>query len=543
MASASEATSQEGTHSLPAVLYAAKSTEDLHGSIPTQLEDGQRLADQRGWTIADPSFQDEGFSAFSGNRGPGLEAAKARAADLGAKHGRCFLVAQHSDRFARGAGDAPDAADHLAEVYFWASRAKVTLWTVQEGEIDSIHALLSGIRNTEDSARKSKATRDGLRRRKERGEPVGALNYGYQPTLVGEDAQGRAITKRMPFPEQAAVVRRAFDLLDAYHQTGEIGRIFNSEAIPSKRGGKWTNRAVARMLRNRNYIGEGGYPAIIERDQFERVQRILDQRANGPRGGRKPNTFHLLLGIARCFKCGDPLYVKPYAAGPHYLCRAVKEGHGTCDAARIPAEVAEQAVLEHLDTFLGKTEAWLAEQAKQKNDDRARFAELLAGQERELARLLRRVGRAQAAYNAALDGDDDSLVATALRALERAEANHADLADAITEGRQRLANWPAPDIDDALDFYKRLQEQITGKVQAADDAESLRRALNSVLASAFLDVIDGWLQAHFELRPESSPGPVRSLWLGIDLQDGSVFRSSLITQEEMSEMDRRRSCT
>ena len=58
----------------PAVLYAAKSTEDKRGSIPTQLEDCREIAEREGWNIAD-EFQDEAASAYSGNRGPGLAAA------------------------------------------------------------------------------------------------------------------------------------------------------------------------------------------------------------------------------------------------------------------------------------------------------------------------------------------------------------------------------------------------------------------------------------------------------------------------------------
>jgi hypothetical protein len=49
------------------VLYAAKSTEDKHASIPTQLEDGRRLAVEQSWEIVG-EFQDERFSAYSGNR-------------------------------------------------------------------------------------------------------------------------------------------------------------------------------------------------------------------------------------------------------------------------------------------------------------------------------------------------------------------------------------------------------------------------------------------------------------------------------------------
>ena len=100
-----------------AVIYGAKSTEDTHGSIGTQLADCRALAEREGWTVIG-EFHDEAFSAYKGNRGPGLEAAKTLAAHAAAEDGRCVLVAQDADRFARGAGDAPGAADHLGEVYF-----------------------------------------------------------------------------------------------------------------------------------------------------------------------------------------------------------------------------------------------------------------------------------------------------------------------------------------------------------------------------------------------------------------------------------------
>ena len=49
----------------PAVLYAAKSTEDKHGSIPDQLVKTRRLSDNESWTTLG-EFTDEGFSAYSG---------------------------------------------------------------------------------------------------------------------------------------------------------------------------------------------------------------------------------------------------------------------------------------------------------------------------------------------------------------------------------------------------------------------------------------------------------------------------------------------
>ena len=65
-----------------------QSTEDTHGSIPTQIEDCRALAEREGWEVVGV-FQDEGFSAFSGNRGPDLEKAKALATTSAVERGRC----------------------------------------------------------------------------------------------------------------------------------------------------------------------------------------------------------------------------------------------------------------------------------------------------------------------------------------------------------------------------------------------------------------------------------------------------------------------
>src|SRR5215212_8324920 len=37
----------------PAVLYAAKSTQDRHDSIPTQLDDAREMAEDNGWKVVD----------------------------------------------------------------------------------------------------------------------------------------------------------------------------------------------------------------------------------------------------------------------------------------------------------------------------------------------------------------------------------------------------------------------------------------------------------------------------------------------------------
>ena len=61
---------------VPCVVYAAKSTEDVRGSIETQLGDCQAAIAQQGDRRVASEHADEAASAFRANRGPGLAVAK-----------------------------------------------------------------------------------------------------------------------------------------------------------------------------------------------------------------------------------------------------------------------------------------------------------------------------------------------------------------------------------------------------------------------------------------------------------------------------------
>jgi hypothetical protein len=95
-----------------AVLYAAKSTADERGSIPTQLEDCRAAAEAEGRKTA-VEYSDEAASAFKGNRGEGLARAKEHAVAIAAEDRDVEIWVQHSDRLARLDGIT---ADHLAEI-------------------------------------------------------------------------------------------------------------------------------------------------------------------------------------------------------------------------------------------------------------------------------------------------------------------------------------------------------------------------------------------------------------------------------------------
>jgi DNA invertase Pin-like site-specific DNA recombinase len=481
------ASSPESRH---AVVYAAKSTEDKRGSIPTQLDDGRALCEREGWQIVG-EFSDEGFSAYKGNRGPDLEHAKALAVDTAAEHGSCVLVSQHSDRLARGAGDAPGAADHLGELYFWLKRHGVTVHTAQEGELDSLRAVVSGERNTEDSRRKSESVKAGLARRKDRGEPVGplALGYAVRRTVAG----GEVASSRDVDAAEAAVVEAIFSRVESGESFGAVARRLNGDGDRTKRGGTWVSRTVREVVHNPAYKGEKGYPAIIEPGRFDRIHdalRRLDPVAVARRsGGRKPaDGSYFLRGIVRCSKCGATLYTRRQAAGRMYVCANRRQGTGLCEAPPIPAELIEGHVLRHLDSFVGSVEGWLTEQVEARTAD---HQDRLAAVERERARLpeLQRQREKLMGRYVQMEDEGDRLARLALEAVESCDAATAEVTASIAEAEAVVSEWTGPpDMDAALDFYSELVDFVTGQVREARGTAELNRALSQVLTGLWAEV-------------------------------------------------------
>ena len=393
------------------VIYAAKSTEDKRGSIPDQIEDCRALAEREGWEIIGEGedFVDEKFTAVSGNRGPGLERAKGLAIATAAERGSRVLVAQDADRFARGAGDAPGAADHLGEVYFAMKRQRVTLWSVRSGQLDLLRAALEGERSTGESDRKSGATKSGLKRRKERGQPVGPVPLGYR--VEGEVIDGRPITRRTIDPATRPTIERIFAMVEAGATFGDVARALNAEGVTGRRGKPWISRTVRTIVHNAAYKGEKGYPAVIDaarwqaiHDGLKRLDPVAVQRRAG---GRKPvDDSYFLRGIVFCRSCGGALYTRRQAAGRMYVCSNRRQGTGLCSMPPIPARLIEGYVLAHLDTFVGGAKEWLIERVRERDADRERHRAALDHLLLERSELDRRRVLVLDDYDAALAEND-----------------------------------------------------------------------------------------------------------------------------------------
>jgi DNA invertase Pin-like site-specific DNA recombinase len=501
------------TATLPAaVLYAAKSTEDRHGSIGTQLADCRALAEREGWAVVG-EYSDEGFSAYHGNRGDGLARAKAAAV----ANAPCLLVVQDLDRLARGAGDAPDAADHLGELFFAMRRQRVTLWSVRTGEVDSLRAVMEGERSHSESERKAQATTAGIQRRKDRGAPVGAVPFGY--AVERSVVAGQVIASRVVEPERAAVVEEVFAAVATGASPGDVARTLNQRGIATQRGGPWSQRGVRRLVRNDAYRGEEGYPRLVDAELWERANKALGRldpaAVQRRKGGRRPAASYVLRGLAFC-SCGAPMYCITGRYGAHdarhYVCRHKFESDGLCDARPVPADNAELAVLSHLQAFVGDVEPWLAERVAERGQEQAHLATAVTRERAALADAERKVARAQATYDEALD--EPEMAAAALRQVARLEAARDAQGRALADAEARAEEWTgAADIDAALDFANRLVRLFGDLAPAAALPElgaDVAQALHEALTGITLYWRDaGCLCADFRLRVDGAGEPDR----------------------------------
>lgn len=491
-----------GEQLLPAVVYAAKSTDDAKGSIERQVADCHSAIEREGGREVVVTFTDEAASAYKGNRGAGLADAKEAVLTAAEEHGVAELWVQHSDRVARGDGIT---ADHLAEVWFALRRAGVRMRSVQDdGNLeDAIRVVLMGERNFEDSARKSQAVRSGKNGQMERGERLG----GPQPDglrIVREvDGRGKFQTRYERDPERAVIIERAFELSEGGHGDGHIARVLNAEGhrtqkrtVKSERsarsgeayGGKPFSRSrVQNMLTNQTYAGRvvryRGKPnekvvqssnvePLIEAERFDRINaaraaRDLASPERHRRGGRS-STRHALAKLAVCHRCGERMYAQVL---PHvrkdgtqrrrYVCKSVHTGTGMCDAPSVDAERVDTAVAAHLERLFIDVESWQAELSRGASAKRDRAAEKLARAEAELAKLNRREPKLRDRYIAAIteETNDPAVVAAYEAMIKDRDAVRERIPGLLASLDAIPTETP---VDAVLDLYNELARALRG---------------------------------------------------------------------------------
>jgi Recombinase. len=101
--------------------------------------------------------------------------------------------------------------------------------------------------------------------------------------------------------EQAVIVREIFSRVLSGWSIYDIQEDLNNRGIKTNRGTDWKKQSFGHLLQNDKYCGvyrwsdvvvEGGMPAIIDRDTFDRVQLILRSKKK-PRGKQRCNDDYI----------------------------------------------------------------------------------------------------------------------------------------------------------------------------------------------------------------------------------------------------------
>lgn len=543
---------------IPVVIYAAKSTEDKRGSIPTQLEDCRKeIAAHPDGTTREivGEHQDEARSAYKGNRGPGLEAAKRAAIEAAKERGSAELWVQHSDRLARGDGLS---ADHLAEVFFAMRRARVRLRSVQDDSNlqNAIHAVLIGERNHEDSHRKSEAVKAGLRRVKEKGKRAGSpVPDGYLSRPVIDEVTGeRTGTSYVADPEREATIARMWALAESGMPPLVIARKLNSEGYRKASGRPWDRRGVESKLHNAFYAGavvwhgeinwdsKTEQPTYLSRETWEKIegQRKLRDRAGGSdRKPGQPRRNHLLSGLARCSRCGEPMYGRTSTyrrksdggRKRKYLCSTVHAGTGTCDAPLVDAELIDGALVENLAGLVADFPAWSKSIASARVAEQDAIEAELKSARSELAKTEGKVRKVEDRY-ANAEGEDAEALLDLLKRLRSERQTLNDRTASLEVEANRAAKAGRGDADNLLDFYNDLQEAIKGAISDGSLMDA-NAALLDRFSTFWIDSKPEGVSVVPELRPELLEVLV---WDSGDFTEGEA-RARVVSYTEHDDRD------
>ena len=265
-------------------------------AVARQEEECRALAERLGMTVV-KVYTDNDISATSGKVRPDFEAMlKAKPA---------AIIAWHQDRLLRLTRD-------LERVI----ALNVPVYTVTAGTLDLTtpagRAVARTVAAWSQYEGEQKATRQvaANRQRAAKGEPSGSVGYGYRRGSAGLEI----------VESEAAIVREvARRLLDG-ESLRSIAADLNERGVQSPRrtagSGRWSGTTLRQMILReslaglRRYrgevIGEGNWPAIISRDEHDRIVAMLnDPSRKRQYVGRTPK--YLLSGIALCGRCGGKM--------------------------------------------------------------------------------------------------------------------------------------------------------------------------------------------------------------------------------------------
>jgi len=201
-------------------------------------------------------------------------------------------------------------------------------------------------------------TRVGMERKVKGGQwHGGQAPYGYQ-----FNPEKRLVVSE----EEALVVHKMFRMYSEEEKGAfSVANALNDAGYRKRTGKKWDRRVVLHILRNPLYIGkmrwreveyDGNHDPIISEELFNQAADILRARAEDMKGRQWHNgNERLLAGIARCARCGSPMFGgggQKNGTYIHYYVCSKRMNRDGCDQAYVRADLLEAAIVQDIKTML-----------------------------------------------------------------------------------------------------------------------------------------------------------------------------------------------
>jgi site-specific DNA recombinase len=394
-----------------AAIYARKSTEqngvgDEAKSVARQIEHAKAYATRKGWAVDEAYvYSDDGISGAEFKKRPGL---LRLLNGLAPRPSFQVLEMSEESRLGREAIETgyvlKQIMDAGVRVFFYLEDRERTLDTA----MDKVMLSLTNFASEMEREKARQRTYDAMVRKARALHVTGGKVYGYDNVDVPspEDNGTRLRVVRQINEQQAATVRRIFELYASGTGMTTIAHRLNQEGVKPPRGRGWAPSGIREMLHRELYRGvvvwnrsqkivRGGTKKqrkreesewirieapdlrIISDDVWQRVKATLDARAAiFPRGsdrklmGRpryKDESSYLLVGFARCSTCGGPVGTDLRGWGPagarrsvpHYACLDSKRrGKAICvNRVALRQDLLDREILTAIGNALGEAAA------------------------------------------------------------------------------------------------------------------------------------------------------------------------------------------
>lgn len=285
--------------------------------------------------------------------------------------------------------------------------------------------------------------------------------------------------------EKAPVIHKVFEMYADGSTIAEICEYCNSHGCRTSRGKPFTRNSLNTILKSRKYIGvykfddieiEGGMPAIIERELFDRVQERI--------GMKKPRSHNdvlfLLSGKLFCGHCGKPMVGTSGTgkAGKMYYYYSCRNHGNKCLKTAERKERLERFVIDYItDQFLTDENIHVMAKLVMETLDNDEWSQAARALEDQIKGVDSRISNLMKALE--LDGDLQPVMDRITELREERKTLEQDLSQMRIDNMNFLTSemiefWMhdvASRNDGSLEYYRSLIDTFVNAIYVYDTGE------------------------------------------------------------------------